>query len=339
MARRVCVAWVLSVLFVSLHSAACHGDDGSGQLSVQEVRSVLESIPPYLPEREVTAEIEVFGSTSMDSMAHGWAAGFNKFHPSAEVSISAEGSETVFDRLIKNPSALGMVSRPVSAEELSRLAAGGLKQPVAVMVAREGLGVFVHESNPLASVTQDQFMNLFSSPNGAGSSQAIFWKDFGVVGEAGEKPIAVLARSKKSGTQRFLTDYLFAGRSVRDAKAAYSSNAEVVKALEQDKFAVAICGLKCGEHSLRLLGLESGGTPIPCDDHAVLLGRYPLIRPLTVVLDVGREDDKAMAVREFVEYALHQAGQSQAILAGFFPFDPPTLRGEMAKLVSAQAKP
>lgn len=62
---------------------------------------------------------------------------------------------------------------------------------------------------------------------------------------------------------------------------------------------------------------------------------YPLIRPLTLVLDVAQDDEKGMAAREFVEYALHQAGQGQAILAGFFPFDPPTLRGEMAKLEPA----
>jgi uncharacterized lipoprotein YbaY len=114
---------------------------------------------------------------------------------------------------------------------------------------------------------------------------------------------------------------VFAGQQLRQPKASYGSNAEVVKALQEDSNGVAICGLKCGGHALRLLHLQSNGVTIPCDDHAVLMGSYPLIRPMTIVLDVGRDDAQANANREFVRYALHQAGQSEDILSGFFPFD------------------
>jgi hypothetical protein len=51
-----------------------------------------------------------------------------------------------------------------------------------------------------------------------------------------------------------------------------------------------------------------------------------------VVLDVGQEGEATVANREFVRFALSQAGQMQAILAGFFPFDPPTLRGQLSKV-------
>ncbi len=83
---------------------------------------------------------------------------------------------------------------------------------------------------------------------------------------------------------------------------------------------------------MRRLNLRNGSTVFDGDEHDVLLGRYPIVRPLTLVLDLGIEGESGAASRELARYALTQAGQMQAILAGFFPFDPPTLRGELEKL-------
>ncbi|TWT56363.1 PstS family phosphate ABC transporter substrate-binding protein [Allorhodopirellula solitaria] len=307
-------------------------EDSGAHLSVQEIRSVLNSIPPYLPEGEVSTEIDIFGSTSMDALAHGWTHGFKKFHPKSTVVISAEGSETVFDRLSRNPSSLGMLSRPVSEAELEKLKQSGLKQPVAIMVAREGLGVFVHESNPIESISPAQFAALFSVADPTQKSEPVTWQAAGVTNDLAESPVEVIARKASSGTQTFLRNYLLPKRTIRTPKAAYASNAEVIEKLESEKNGVAICSLKCGSHSLRLVELRSGHATIPCDDHAVLMGRYPLTRPMTLVLDIGQDSEQAKATREFVRYTLHQAGQSQDILAGFFPFDPPTLLAQLAKL-------
>ncbi len=71
---------------------------------------------------------------------------------------------------------------------------------------------------------------------------------------------------------------------------------------------------------------------IDANEHDVLVGRYPITRPLTLVFDLEGENVKAAANRELIKFALAQTGQSNTILAGFFPFDPPTLRAERSKL-------
>jgi hypothetical protein len=38
---------------------------------VEEIRAALNEIDPYLPGVEIAAEVDLFGSTSMDTMAHG----------------------------------------------------------------------------------------------------------------------------------------------------------------------------------------------------------------------------------------------------------------------------
>ncbi|KAA5540914.1 hypothetical protein FYK55_18535 [Roseiconus nitratireducens] len=300
------------------------------EASVEEIRAVLEAIDPYLPKNEVAAEVDAFGSTSMDTLAHGWAIGFKKFHPECKVVISAEGSETVFDRLAKNPTSVGMLSRPVTEEDLNKLRERGLKKPVAVMIAREALGIFVNEANPIDSVTYDQMNQLFCAANDP--DQTITWDSVGVAAGYAKHPVAVIARGPESGTAEFIRDYLFRGRTMRPAAATFASNAKLIAAIENNPYAITISGLKCGSHGAKALHLRHETTEIPSTDHAILLGRYPLVRPFSLVLDVGQTDAKSIASREFVRYALSQAGQMQAILAGFFPFDPPTLRGEMLKV-------
>ncbi len=56
-----------------------------------------------------------------------------------------------------------MVSRPIAADELAQLKALGLKNPVALEVAKEALGVFVHQSNPVQSITGDQLRAVFTT--------------------------------------------------------------------------------------------------------------------------------------------------------------------------------
>lgn len=303
--------------------------DSKADMSVDEIRSLLHSIDPYLPQQEVEAEIDIFGSTSMDALAHGWAAGFQKFHSKAKVVVSAKGSERAFATLIEDPSSIGMFSRPVTEEELNELKQKGLKQPVAISVAREALAIFVHQSNPMESIGYPQLAAIFCSEDPAAP---ITWGAMGLTGALAQKPIHVMGREQGSGTRKFVEGYLFASQKMRKDEAYFESNAELMAAIEKDPLAIGIGSLKCGSHSARALKLRDGATIIGSTDHDVLVGRYPLTRPLTLVLDVGQQSPEAIASQEFARYAVSQAGQIQAIVVGFFPFDPPRLRAENYKL-------
>ena len=300
------------------------------KLSTEEISALLDAIDLYLPEaKAATGEIDIFGSTSMDGLAHSWGRGFKKFHKESTFIISAEGSETVVDRLSKNPSSIGMLSRPISTDDLTKLKAAGLKQPVAIQVAREPLGVFVHASNPLEVITYPQLVSLFCAKD---SGAEVNWDAVGVAGELSQKPIHIVGRDKKSGTRKFVETYLFHLHAVRKSESEMSSNAEVVRAVGKDPQAIAISDYKYSNKSVRRLKLRNNGTVIEGDEHEILLGHYPITRPLTLIFDLDAQSKRSAANREFAKYALSQSGQVNAILAGFYPFDPPTLRGEMSKL-------
>jgi phosphate transport system substrate-binding protein len=296
---------------------------------VDEIRCLLDAIDPYLPEGEVSGEIDMFGSTSMDVLAHSWTHGFQKFHPGTKVIISAEGSETVIDRLAKNPSSIGMFSRPVTEEDLNRLKEVGLKNPVAVQVAREALGVFVHESNPMEVISYPQLVTLFCSED---PNAKVTWSVVGVTGDFADKPVHVIGRTETSGTRKFIRKYLFHKNSMRQYEQTMDTNGDVLRALSEDPQAIAIADFKTNMKSVRRLKLRDDTTVIEGDEHDVLVGRYPITRPLTLVFDLEGENETTAANRELIKFALAQTGQSNTILAGFFPFDPPTLRAEQSKL-------
>lgn len=302
------------------------------QASVEQLTAMLQMIDPYRPVNAANGKITVFGSTSMDAMAHGWAKGFKQFHPQVEVEISGGGSEATFEQLLSSPDSIGMLSRPVTDEELAELKKRGLKEPAAIVVAREALGVFVNSNNPVTTISGEQLRTVFTvgiKPTG------LRWDSMGAQGQWAKQPINVISRSENSGTQRFLADFVFCSCSLREGISSHVSNAQVLQAVSDDPLAIAICGLRSTGESVKTLQLTTGANIVPSDDHAVLSGQYPLTRPLTLVLDLGQEGSTAQAAREFVQYALCNSGQTEAIMVGFYPVDLPLLRAGQQRLGAA----
>ncbi len=333
--KRLLIALLLALTTGNTCRVCLSQGSQQNSASVEELTSLLQSIDPYRPNWVTSGTVKVFGSTSMDALADGWKQGFNLFHREAKVEITAAGSDATFAALAANPSAVGMLSRPVKDEELQKLRELGLRQPTAFVVAREALGVFVHTSNPVQTISGYQLRQVFTCD---GSNEEIRWEVLGASGRFAQQPLHVISRSETSGTQRFLAEFVFGSCELREGVSQHDSNAEVLQQVSQNPMAIAICGLRANGPSVKVLQLTTDSGVIPSDDHAVLTGQYPLTRPLTLILDMGQTDEDARTSQEFVHYALCRAGQSQAIRVGFFPVDLPLLRAGLQKLGATQLR-
>lgn len=318
-------SWVL--LWSSL-SSPTWGSDPATQ-SVEKLRALLSSIDPYRPTGNVSGKLVVYGSGSMDGLMHAWADNFKDFHPQATLEISGLPEDKSIEKLIAEPTSIWMVSRPISADELAQLKSKGLKNPVALEVAKEALGVFVHPSNPVKSITGDQLRAVFTAQN----SEKPTWKLLGAPGPWADKPIQLIRRSESSGTQKYLQNVLFATK-MRDGTDV-ESNAAVVAKVKEEPTSIGICGLRCGSVEARPLQLKSGEVMIPSDDLAILSGKYPLVRPMSIVFDL---DQSGKNTSEFVHYILSQSGQSETVLAGLFPIDLPLLQAELQTINAHQRR-
>ncbi len=305
------------------------------QASPQEqMTAILQAIPPYRPQNaDLRATVRVFGSSSMDALAHGWANGFKKFHPNAEPLIHGTNSDEAFTELLKSPSSVAMLSRPVKEEELAELREKGLGTPVAFPVAREALAVFVNRANPATSITGGQLKSIFTN---CPVTKDLIWSILDTPADWANKPIHVVSRTSTCGTQAYLRDFVFGSAEMREGVSAHYSNALVLESVSQDPEAIAICGMRSHGKNVKPLQLTAGGQAVPSDDAAVLAGKYPLTRPLVLVIDMGRGDVDALASQEFVRYALGQSGQTQTIMDGFFPVELPLMRAGLARLGDGQ---
>jgi phosphate transport system substrate-binding protein len=310
------------------------GQNPTQQASVSELIAMLQAVDPYRATQEIKGTVTVSGSTSMDAMAHIWRSGFNEFYQGAKVEISANGSKEAFDKLVEKPTGVAMLSHPVTNEDLAELKTKGLKDPVAFVVAREALAVFVHSSNPIRAINSEQMKKIFTQ----GKEEKVTWGMVGAGGEWADKPITIISRTEDSGTQVYLRDFVFVGAKLKVPKASYVSNAEALTAVSSDPTAIAICGMKTPGSMIRPLNLMAGTASIPSDDRAVMTSQYPLTRPMTLVVDMGQSGADAKAAQEFVHYALCQSGQAAAISATYYPVDLPLLRASLHKLQGSQVR-
>ena len=299
------------------------------ELTIEEIRSLLNAIDPYLPKVDVATEIDIFGSTGMDALAHNWAHGFRKYHQSAEVKIAASGSESVFEYFEKHPSSIGMLSRPIDEADIQRLKELGMKRPVALLVARGALGVFVNEANPLEAISYSQLSALFCAEN---PNDTTNWKTAGLEGDWANQPVHVIGRDEESGTRRFVDKYLFHQLKLRNQTKVVAKNGDIARAVGEDPLAIGIADFKFHPQGTRRLKLRTETGLVSGNDHEVLLGHYPMTRPMCLVLDAGDESKQGKANIEFVRFVLAREGQTGSILVGLYPYDPPTLRAQLAKL-------
>ncbi len=339
--------WLKPLFCLTVGLLACWSQPLYGQSNAQgtapsgtsdttaQLNAMIAAIAPYRPVKDATAEIRVFGSSSMDVLAHGWATGFKAFHKSSAVQIQGSSSEQAFASLLESPSGIAMLSRPVTDEELAGLKKRGLANPVAIPVAREALAVYVHETNPVAAITGKQLKAIFTENS---SAQSLNWSMLGASGNWSTQPIHLISRTQRCGTQTFLRDFVFGSAKMRSGKSEHTSNALVLEEVRKDPYAIAICGKRSKSSKVKMLQLTAGNQVVPSDDAAILNGQYPLTRPLTLVIDADRSDPQAVASQEFVRYALGQQGQVETLIDGFYPIEANVMRAGLAKLGSSQIR-
>jgi len=319
--------WMSAALVALMLAVPTAGEDGSSE---KRLYAAINAIPPYRPaSTEVSGTVRIFASTSMDAMAHGWSRGFKEFHKSAGVEIYGATSQQALEQLVKQPESIVMLARPIHDDEIQALKKAGLKNPVAIPVAREALAVYVHESNPVSTIDGKQLKSIFTNCE---YTPKLSWGLLNASEPFASRPIHLLSRTQACGTQKYLRDFVFGSVEMRDGKEAFESNALLLAKVREDPLAIAICGKRSQASQVKMLKLVAGAKEIPSDDLAILTGQYPLTRTLSVVIDTGSQGSDALSSREFVRYALGQKAQQHTLIDGYYPLAPNLMQASVNAL-------
>lgn len=207
-------------------------------------------------------------------------------------SVENSGSGKGVEALLAGKVALAGASRPLSTEEKA-------KKLVGHVIGHDGIGVFVHNGNPVDNLTREQLQKIFTG-------EIRNWK------AVGGKDAPISPNTEIQGEKR--ATLLEFQRLVMDG-AAYGKGFKEVNLPRDQIFLLAgdeggICTVSLGLG--RSVRKELHGAVkavmidgVPPTEENIRSGRYPASRPLLLVT-TERPDD---AVRQFVDFMLSPAGQ------------------------------
>lgn len=233
----------------------------------------------------------VAGSTSVQPFADRWSEIYMTKYPGKIVNVQGGGSSAGVQAARSGAADIGTSSRELKADE---------KDLTEIVVAKDGLAVIVHPSNPVSDLTIDQVKQIF-----AGEIRS--WKEFG--GRA--KAITVVTREEGSGTRGAFQEMVMGKIRVFKGAIVEDSNGTVREIVAGDPDSIGYISLGLVNEAVKALKLD-GVRPT---DENILENRYGLVRPFLFVTK-GPASGEA---KNFIDFVLSEEGQDLIKKEGLIP--------------------
>jgi len=247
--------------------------------------------------------VTVKGSDTMVILGQRWAEEFMKKKTDAKIQVTGGGSGTGLAALVNGTTEIAMASRPMKDSEQEKLRARFNTPGVEIPVARDGVTFYVHETNPLTSLTMEQLKKIYLG-------DITNWKEVG----GPDAPLVLFSRENSSGTYVFVKDNLLQGEDYAASAQTLPGTAAVVNAVSKEKWAIGYGGAAYAK-GIKELKIKVGNEEIPADAASIKSGKYPLSRNLFFYARSRPAGD----AKAFVDFVLSPEGQAIVTRVGYFP--------------------
>lgn len=238
------------------------------------------------------------GSSTMAPLMAEIAKRFEAQHRGVRIEVQTGGSGRGIADARQGKADIGMVSRALTEAE---------RDLYGIPIARDGVAVVVHRSNPVAALSNRQLADIYAG-------KIANWRQVGGRGA----PIVLIAGPPERGSSELLTHYLGLRHDQFRNPRVVGDNAERIAAVAAEPEAIVYLSVGEAEREARsgrpikLLPVEG----VAASSGNVRKGDYPISRPLTLVT----KGTPAGAAREFIEFCL-SAQVTDAVLAfDFVPY-------------------
>ncbi len=301
------------------------------------VSDALDSaLAPYEKSTGVSGTLTAVGSDTMNNLATLWAESFQRLYPAVRIQVEGKGSSTVPPALIQGTAQIGPMSRAMSRSEIDAFEKAFGYEPTEIRIAIDALAVYVHQDNPIESLTIPQIDAIFSSTRKCGAPLPLrSWGDLGVAGPWAARPISTYGRNSASGTYGFFKKVALCGGDFLDTVKQQPGSASVVSSISGDAAGIGYSGIGYRTSGVKTLSLaraegEPAYTTAPDD---VKSGRYPLARHLYVYVNRAPGKPLDPIVREFLLFVLSKDGQGTVLKDGYLPLSAAAVAEERAKVL------
>jgi phosphate transport system substrate-binding protein len=237
--------------------------------------------------------IIIAGSTSVQPFAEALAEEYMRLNPGFIIDVQGGGSSAGIMSAQTNTADIGMSSRELKDEE---------KTLWSVEIARDGLAVIVHPSNPVHNLTLQQVRYIYSGV-------ITNWNQLGGV----NKKIHVITREEGSGTRSAFESLVMNEINIDPHSIVQDSNGTVRLLVGDDPYSIGYVSL--GLVNEKVKAVELDGVKATRDN--VINGTYNLSRPFIFVASAEPSGD----VKKFLEFVLSDEGKRMLNAEGLITFD------------------
>ena len=265
-------------------------------------------------DRNQRAVIQNRGSDTLLNVAQAWAEAYATVNPNVAVAVTGGGSGTGISAMINGNVDIANASRKMRDAEIEAARGNGV-EPIEFIVGYDALAVYLHEDNPIESLTLAQLKVIYGE-----EGPVTRWSDLGVsVPGCGSDEIVLVSRQNNSGTYVYFketvlgddAEYKLGSRDMHGSK-------DVVDLVENTPCAIGYSGLAYAtEHvGMPCVAVEEGGDCVAPTIATAVDGSYPIARPLlmyTAGLPQG-------AVKDYMDWILSAEGQCLILERGYAPY-------------------
>jgi phosphate transport system substrate-binding protein len=249
--------------------------------------------------------ITVKGSDTMVILAQRWAEMYMTAHPDVTIQVTGGGSGTGISALINGTTDIANASRPMKRSEMEKLKQRYSSLGVEVKVAKDGLSLYVNESNPVKELTLAQVKDIYTG-------KVANWKDVG----GPDAKIILYGRENNSGTYVFFKEHVLENEDFAARCQNLPGTASVVNAVTKDKYGIGYGGAAYASGIKTVPVKKDDASPaIAPTEETVLNDTYPISRYLYLYLKNKPTGD----LKAYIDWILGPDGQKLAHEVGYFP--------------------
>jgi phosphate transport system substrate-binding protein len=215
--------------------------------------------------RTDTVLITATGASTIAPLMSEIGKSFEKANPHVRIDVQSGGTSRGITDVRQGLARIGMVSRALHADEADL---------ESVLIARDGVGMIVHKSNPVKMLTREQIIAVYS---GAIRN----WKELG----GPDLPITVISKAEGRSTLEVFTQYFGLTSRAIKAQIIIGDNQQEIRTVSTNKGAIGYVSIGSAEYEtthgapIKLLQL---GKFMP-STQSVASGEYPISRDLNLV--------------------------------------------------------
>lgn len=268
------------------------------------MKRFLIALAAAFPALASAGTVTVKGSDTMVILAQRWAEEYMKKTTGKKIQVTGGGSGTGIAALVNGTTDIANASREIKSSERAKVQQRFRTQPVETAVAKDGVAVYVHESNPVSQLTKDQLKAIYLG-------DVTNWKEIG----GPDARIVIYSRENSSGTYVFFKEHVLDDLDFHPTAQTLPGTAAVVNAVSKERWGIGYGGsaYAAGVKEVRIAGADGKGQ-LPTAEN-VKSGKYPLSRPLfmyTRAVPAGE-------IKEFIDFCLSPEGQAIVTQVGYFP--------------------